>query len=134
MILEIINSCLTHRLQHNPHLVYSLLYQREVFEPFRSNPSLMDIIRNIESVRGVIALCVCVYQRSDTVPAMFLRWWSFSQRSWKRQVPLPTPLPLFWRPLSSPLRHGLVADCGYCDYSSLPTCSHVFIHLHITVF
>ena len=50
MILEIVNSCLTHRLQHNPHLVYSLLYQREVFEPFKTNPTLMDIVRNIETV------------------------------------------------------------------------------------
>ena len=56
MILEIINSCLTHRLQHNPHLVYSLLYQRELFEPFKSNPVLMDIVRNIENVSVQIML------------------------------------------------------------------------------
>ena len=51
MVLEIMNSCLTHSLHHNPHLVYSLLYQREVFEPFRTHPSLMDLVHNIETVR-----------------------------------------------------------------------------------
>ena len=49
------NSCLTHSLHHNPHhnphLVYSLLYQREVFELFRTHPSLMDLVHNIETVR-----------------------------------------------------------------------------------
>ena len=56
MILEIVNSCLMHRLHHNPHLVYSLLYQREVFEPFKTTPTLMDLIGNIENV----CVCVCV--------------------------------------------------------------------------
>ena len=50
MVLEITNSCLTHNLHNNPHLVYSLLYQREVFEPYRSYPSLMDLVQNIETV------------------------------------------------------------------------------------
>ena len=56
MILEIMNSCLTHQLHHNPHLVYSLLYQREVFEPFRTNPSLSDLVKNIENVRKGILI------------------------------------------------------------------------------
>ena len=51
MVLEIINSCLTRNLHNNPHLIYSLLYQREVFEPYRSHPSLMDLVQNIETVR-----------------------------------------------------------------------------------
>lgn len=50
MVLEIINSTLSHSLHNNPHLVYSLLYQREVFEPYRTHPSLMDLIQNIETV------------------------------------------------------------------------------------
>ena len=50
MVLEIINSCLTNNLHNNPHLIYSLLYQREVFEPYRTHPSLMDLIQNIETV------------------------------------------------------------------------------------
>eukprot|EP00731_Ephydatia_muelleri_P017058 Em0010g156a len=50
MVLEIINSCLTHGLHNNPHLVYSLLYQREVFEPFRTHPAVMNLVQNIETV------------------------------------------------------------------------------------
>ncbi len=51
MVLEILNSTLTHNLHNNAHLVYSLLYQREIFEPYRTHPSLMDLIQNIETVR-----------------------------------------------------------------------------------
>ncbi len=50
MVLEIVNSCLTHNLHNNPHLVYSLLYQREVFEPYRTHPSFMDLVQNVETV------------------------------------------------------------------------------------
>lgn len=50
MILEVVNCCLTHNLHNNPHLVYSLLYQRELFEPFRSHPTLVDILHNIDTV------------------------------------------------------------------------------------
>jgi len=50
MVLEVVNCCLTHNLHNNPHLVYSLLYQRELFEPFRSHPSLVDILHNIDTV------------------------------------------------------------------------------------
>ena len=61
MILEIVNSFLSHHLQHNPHLVYSLLYQREVFDPYRSNPSLVDLIRNVCVCMDVcVRACVCV--------------------------------------------------------------------------
>ena len=50
MVLEIVNSCLTHNLHNNPHLVYSLLYQREIFEPYRTHPSFMDLVQNVETV------------------------------------------------------------------------------------
>ncbi len=50
MVLEIINSCLSHNLHNNPHLIYSLLYQREIFEPYRTHPSLIDLVQNIETV------------------------------------------------------------------------------------
>ncbi|XP_068107481.1 dymeclin isoform X2 [Hyperolius riggenbachi] len=48
MMLEIINSCLTNSLHHNPNLVYALLYKRELFEQFRSHPSFQDIMQNID--------------------------------------------------------------------------------------
>ncbi|TGZ32132.1 Uncharacterized protein DBV15_01030 [Temnothorax longispinosus] len=50
MVLEIINSCLTHRLAHNPNLIYTLLYKKDVFQPFRTHSAFQDIIQNIESV------------------------------------------------------------------------------------
>ncbi|XP_054983685.1 dymeclin isoform X3 [Sorex araneus] len=50
MLLEIINSCLTHSLHHNPNLVYALLYKRDLFEQFRTHPSFQDIMQNIDLV------------------------------------------------------------------------------------
>lgn len=50
MVLEIINSCLSSCLQHNPHLIYSLLYQRSLFTAFRGHPTFQDIIQNVDTV------------------------------------------------------------------------------------
>uniref|UniRef100_A0A8B9JBZ4 Dymeclin n=1 Tax=Astyanax mexicanus TaxID=7994 RepID=A0A8B9JBZ4_ASTMX len=49
MLLEIINSCLSNSLHHNPNLVYALLYKRELFEQFRSHPSFQDIMQNLDT-------------------------------------------------------------------------------------
>lgn len=58
MVLEIINSCLTHQLPENPNLVYTLLYKREVFQPFTMHSAFQDIVQNIESVRIFIIIYV----------------------------------------------------------------------------
>lgn len=50
MILEIVNACLAAKLNRNPNLVYTLLYNRDIFEPFQEHPSFQDIVVNIESV------------------------------------------------------------------------------------
>ncbi|XP_067143240.1 dymeclin isoform X2 [Centruroides vittatus] len=50
MVLEILNSCLTAQLAHNPNLLYTLLYKRHVFEIFRTHPTFQDIIQNIDTV------------------------------------------------------------------------------------
>lgn len=50
MVLEIINSCISHQLVYCPNLVYTLLYKRQVFESFRSNAAFQDIIQNIDMV------------------------------------------------------------------------------------
>ncbi|KDR21174.1 Dymeclin [Zootermopsis nevadensis] len=50
MVLEIINSCLSHQLAHNPNLVYTLLYKKHVFEPFHTHPAFQDIVQNIGAV------------------------------------------------------------------------------------
>lgn len=51
MVLEIINSCISHQLVYCPNLVYTLLYKRQVFESFRSQPAFEDIIQNIDMVK-----------------------------------------------------------------------------------
>lgn len=51
MVLEILNSCISHQLVYCPNLVYTLLYKRHVFELFRSHPAFQDIIQNIDMVR-----------------------------------------------------------------------------------
>ncbi|CAF2075744.1 unnamed protein product [Rotaria magnacalcarata] len=50
MILEIINSCLTHTLRYNVNLIYALLYNREIFDYYRTHPSFQDILQNIDTV------------------------------------------------------------------------------------
>lgn len=50
MVLEIINSCLTHRIAHNPNLIYTLLYKKDVFQSFRTHSAFQDIVQNIDSV------------------------------------------------------------------------------------
>lgn len=50
MILEILNSTLANQLTHNPNLIYTLLYNRSIFEPFQSNVTFQDIVMNIETV------------------------------------------------------------------------------------
>lgn len=50
MVLEIINSCLASQLTHNPNLVYTLLYNRTVFEPYHDHPSFQDVVMNVETV------------------------------------------------------------------------------------
>ncbi|KAF9923922.1 hypothetical protein FBU30_006038, partial [Linnemannia zychae] len=48
LVLEIINSTLTHKLKANPQLVYSLLHKQEMFAFFRNDPKFKDLIQNIE--------------------------------------------------------------------------------------
>ncbi|KAI9011943.1 Dymeclin [Phycomyces nitens] len=50
LVLEIINSVLTHRLKYNTQLVYALLLKREIFVPFRLHARLSESINNIEQV------------------------------------------------------------------------------------
>ncbi|KAG9321304.1 hypothetical protein KVV02_007877 [Mortierella alpina] len=48
LVLEIINSTLTHKLKANPQLVYSLLHKQEMFAYFRNDLKFKDLIYNIE--------------------------------------------------------------------------------------
>ncbi|KAJ3649162.1 hypothetical protein Zmor_020918 [Zophobas morio] len=50
MVLEIFNSCLSNQLVNNPNLVYTLLYNKHIFEPFKENVAFQDIIQNIDII------------------------------------------------------------------------------------
>lgn len=50
MVLEILNSVLTHQLAHNHNLVYTLLYKQHLFHPFSTHPNFQDVTQNIEMV------------------------------------------------------------------------------------
>ena len=39
MVLEIINSCIVHQTQHNPNLIYTILYKKDLFEIAAKNPA-----------------------------------------------------------------------------------------------
>ncbi|XP_067886431.1 dymeclin isoform X1 [Heterodontus francisci] len=56
MMLEIINSCLSTSLHHNPNLVYALLYKRDLFEQFRTHPSFQDVMQNLDMVISFFSL------------------------------------------------------------------------------
>ncbi|KAI7898688.1 Dymeclin [Cokeromyces recurvatus] len=50
LLLEIINSTLSHRLKHNSQLVYALLQKREIFNPFQNHPRFSDLVTNLEQI------------------------------------------------------------------------------------
>jgi len=50
MVLKILNSILSSSVQRNPHLIYALLYQRELFVPFRSHARFVGLVDNVEKV------------------------------------------------------------------------------------
>ncbi|XP_035212271.1 dymeclin-like [Stegodyphus dumicola] len=50
MLLEILNSCLTHQLRNNINFLYTILYKKDIFSMFRSNSNFQDIMQNIDSV------------------------------------------------------------------------------------
>ncbi|TPX30312.1 hypothetical protein SmJEL517_g06103 [Synchytrium microbalum] len=50
LILEIINSVMTHTLQHNPQLVYALLHRRDMFARIETEPRFAELVENINTV------------------------------------------------------------------------------------
>lgn len=56
MVLEIINSCLTNNLHHNSNLIYSILYNKNLFLQFRDHPTFQDVIQNIDTVISSFSL------------------------------------------------------------------------------
>jgi len=50
MVLEILNSVLTHQLPQNRHLIYTLLYKKDVFDSFRNYDVTQELVLNIDTV------------------------------------------------------------------------------------
>lgn len=50
MVLEIINSALVAQIKNNSNLIYTILYKKEVFEPFFANSSFQDLSQNVQTV------------------------------------------------------------------------------------
>ncbi|KAJ3225643.1 hypothetical protein HK099_006476 [Clydaea vesicula] len=48
LVLEIVNSILTHSLQHNPQLIYAILHKKEMFVQFRLHSRFGDFVENID--------------------------------------------------------------------------------------
>lgn len=66
MLLEIINSCLASQMIHNPNLIYTLLYNSSIFEPFQSNPSFQDVLANIELVISYFTKQIQMQSKEET--------------------------------------------------------------------
>ncbi|VDM67166.1 unnamed protein product [Strongylus vulgaris] len=49
-LLEIINSALCGNLRNNPHLIYTLLYHRNLFDSYQQHPMFQDLLANITLV------------------------------------------------------------------------------------
>ncbi|KAL6734539.1 hypothetical protein Aduo_005069 [Ancylostoma duodenale] len=49
-LLEIINSALCGNLRNNPHLIYTLLYHRSLFDSYQQHPMFQDLLANITLV------------------------------------------------------------------------------------
>lgn len=56
MLLKILNSIFTHALQHNPHLVYAVLYQQNLFIPYKSHPRFGALATNIIKVIQLVPM------------------------------------------------------------------------------
>ena len=50
MLLEILNAALTHQMASNPHLVYTLLHQKEVLDVLRRLPAFQDVVTNLDTI------------------------------------------------------------------------------------
>uniref|UniRef100_A0A8C7QC13 Dymeclin n=1 Tax=Oncorhynchus mykiss TaxID=8022 RepID=A0A8C7QC13_ONCMY len=86
MMLEIINSCLSNSLHHNPNLVYALLYKRELFEQFRTHPSFQDIMQNLDTVRQRETQHECQHANTHTqtlIPKSSLKTMKFPELKFK---------------------------------------------------
>lgn len=86
LLLEIINSTLTHRLKHNSQLVYALLQKRDIFSPFQKHPRLSDLVQNLEQV--IVHFNTRVAEANLKAPSSneVLRLIEQASRTWSNQT------------------------------------------------
>jgi hypothetical protein len=51
-VLQIINSCLSNRLRHNPNLLYTILVEKSQLAPLEQLPQAANEFENINMVGG----------------------------------------------------------------------------------
>ncbi|KAL7330192.1 hypothetical protein PS15p_205168 [Mucor circinelloides] len=86
LLLEIINSTLTHRLKHNSQLVYALLQKRDIFSPFQKHLRLSDLVQNLEQV--IVHFNTRVAEANLKAPSSneVLRLIEQASRTWSNQA------------------------------------------------
>uniref|UniRef100_A0A915HY00 Dymeclin n=1 Tax=Romanomermis culicivorax TaxID=13658 RepID=A0A915HY00_ROMCU len=67
MLMEILNSCLTNNLRHNPHLIYTMLYERHLFDNFQNHPMFQDLSWNIGAVLNHFSTRVSSLEKGSNV-------------------------------------------------------------------
>ncbi|KAF9419554.1 hypothetical protein BGZ94_009376 [Podila epigama] len=82
LVLEIINSTLTHKLKANPQLVYSLLHKQEMFTHFRQEPQFKDLIENIEQAVGYFQVKVSEANLKAPTPEEVAQVIQTASRTW----------------------------------------------------
>uniref|UniRef100_A0A5S6QA64 Dymeclin n=1 Tax=Trichuris muris TaxID=70415 RepID=A0A5S6QA64_TRIMR len=70
MILEIFNSALSSSVNHNVHLVYAILYQRDLFEALEQHPMFQDLIWNIAVVINFFTSRISQLETGTSVEAV----------------------------------------------------------------
>ncbi|KFD56967.1 hypothetical protein M514_02224 [Trichuris suis] len=73
MILEIFNSALSTSVSHNVHLVYAILYHRELFESLEQYAMFQDLIWNIAMVINFFSSRISQLEASTSVEAVILQ-------------------------------------------------------------
>ncbi|KAF3497746.1 hypothetical protein DY000_02051843 [Brassica cretica] len=56
LVLDILNAILTYALPRNPEIVYAIMHQQEVFQPFKNHPRFHELVENIYIVDSITVL------------------------------------------------------------------------------
>ena len=69
LLLEIINSVMSHNLQFNPQLAYALLHRRDMFARMEGEPRFKELVQNINTVR-LTNKCSSLHLQIDVPPSI----------------------------------------------------------------